>query len=404
MKKVSKIISMILVVASVFSIFSINASAVATPLDAGNTKASATTIPKFGTEYVSELSVAGEEDWFKFTTLSDDAYYTIALDNYNIAESTTNGSYKYSLNLYIYDTYNKEIAHLYRSTTNTNIKLEKNTTYYIKVAMGSSMTGSTGNYDVFIDYKLDPVSNIKEEATSININNTYKYSLDGTSDVDWFKFTTFSEDADYTIALDNYNIAESSTNGSYKASLNLYIYDTYDKEITHLYRNTTNTNIQLEKNTTYYIKVAMGAEMKHSTGNYGFSVTCDSVKSLSNITITSMPNKTVYEIGDTFDKTGLVVTAHYSDGTSAKVTSYMVSGFDSSSEGTKTITVGYAEEGVLKTATFNVTVKAEVADDTVECGCGCHKSGISKFFFNLILFFQMLFGSNQICDCGVAHY
>ena len=46
----------------------------------------------------------------------------------------------------------------------------------------------------------------------------------------------------------------------------------------------------------------------------------------------------------------------------------------------------------------------ELLDPSVECECNCHKSGISKFFFNLILFFQKLFGSNQVCDCGAFHY
>lgn len=46
----------------------------------------------------------------------------------------------------------------------------------------------------------------------------------------------------------------------------------------------------------------------------------------------------------------------------------------------------------------------ELLDPTVECNCNCHKSGITKFFFNFILFFQKLFGSNRECACGVAHY
>ena len=46
----------------------------------------------------------------------------------------------------------------------------------------------------------------------------------------------------------------------------------------------------------------------------------------------------------------------------------------------------------------------ELLGPTVECECNCHKSGISKIFFNFILFFQRIFGSNKVCDCGVAHY
>ena len=46
----------------------------------------------------------------------------------------------------------------------------------------------------------------------------------------------------------------------------------------------------------------------------------------------------------------------------------------------------------------------ELLDPTVECSCNCHKSGITKFFFDFILFFQKLFGLNKDCACGVAHY
>lgn len=43
-------------------------------------------------------------------------------------------------------------------------------------------------------------------------------------------------------------------------------------------------------------------------------------------------------------------------------------------------------------------------DPTIDCECNCHKSGISKFFFNFILFFQRLFGMNKECVCGIVHY
>ena len=46
----------------------------------------------------------------------------------------------------------------------------------------------------------------------------------------------------------------------------------------------------------------------------------------------------------------------------------------------------------------------EIIEQIVECECDCHKSGITKFFFNFILFFQRLFGLNKDCECGVAHY
>lgn len=38
------------------------------------------------------------------------------------------------------------------------------------------------------------------------------------------------------------------------------------------------------------------------------------------------------------------------------------------------------------------------------CSCNCHKTGISKFFFSIALFFQKLFGNNKDCACGRNHY
>ena len=76
----------------------------------------------------------------------------------------------------------------------------------------------------------------------------------------------------------------------------------------------------------------------------------------------SGPTKTQYEIGDELDLTGLVVTAHYSDGSEAAVEDYEVSGFDSSTAGEKTITVTYQD----KTTTFTVNVKEAAPVVTLE--------------------------------------
>ena len=46
----------------------------------------------------------------------------------------------------------------------------------------------------------------------------------------------------------------------------------------------------------------------------------------------------------------------------------------------------------------------ELLDPSVECDHGCHKDGISGFFWRIINIFNMLFGLNKTCDCGVAHY
>jgi len=85
-------------------------------------------------------------------------------------------------------------------------------------------------------------------------------------------------------------------------------------------------------------------------------------KTITGISVTTQPTKTVYNIGETLSTAGMVVTATYSDETTAAVTTYTTSGFDSATAGEKTITVSY--EG--KTATFTVTVQnASVVNNPV---------------------------------------
>ena len=80
------------------------------------------------------------------------------------------------------------------------------------------------------------------------------------------------------------------------------------------------------------------------------------VVTLESITI-SGPTKTEYKIGEELDLTGLVVIAHYSDGSYQEVTDYEVSGFDSAAAGEKTVTVTYQGE----TVSFKITVKEDTA-------------------------------------------
>ena len=82
-------------------------------------------------------------------------------------------------------------------------------------------------------------------------------------------------------------------------------------------------------------------------------------KELDTIEITNAPNKTTYKLGESFDAAGLKVKAIYTDKTSKEVTNYKVSGFDSSSSGTKELTITYKEGNVSRSATFNVTISTE---------------------------------------------
>lgn len=76
--------------------------------------------------------------------------------------------------------------------------------------------------------------------------------------------------------------------------------------------------------------------------------------------ISATKTKMSYTTEETFSTDDVVVTAHYSDNTTANVTSSATIGtVDISTAGTKTLNISYTEGGVTKTATLSITVTAE---------------------------------------------
>ena len=43
-------------------------------------------------------------------------------------------------------------------------------------------------------------------------------------------------------------------------------------------------------------------------------------------------------------------------------------------------------------------------DKAANCECNCHKSGFMSIIWKVLRFFYKLFGTNKVCNCGVAHY
>ena len=87
--------------------------------------------------------------------------------------------------------------------------------------------------------------------------------------------------------------------------------------------------------------------------------------------------KAVFKCGDMFITGGLVVTAEYSDGTTAIVEDYDIScpGFNTNQAGTYTVICSYTENGVTKTAEYEISVVKELSAISVsgykaqfECG------------------------------------
>ncbi len=126
--------------------------------------------------------------------------------------------------------------------------------------------------------------------------------------------------------------------------------------------------------------------------------------------------KVSYYVGQTLDVSGGVFIAYYEDGSSVPVnmTEDMVTGFDSTTAGTKTLTVTYSGQ----TATFNVTVAhththnyaAEWSSDNTshwhECDCG-DKTDIGSHVSNGgIVTVQPTYNSTGLrtCSCSVCGY
>ena len=84
-------------------------------------------------------------------------------------------------------------------------------------------------------------------------------------------------------------------------------------------------------------------------GDYTLTV---SAVELVSIAVTADPNKTDYEYGDSFDNTGMEVTAYYNDGNSATVADYVVGADIIKIIGEVTITVEYG--GMSAVTTINV--------------------------------------------------
>ncbi|MBR0413457.1 MAG: bacterial Ig-like domain-containing protein [Clostridia bacterium] len=84
------------------------------------------------------------------------------------------------------------------------------------------------------------------------------------------------------------------------------------------------------------------------------------------VEITSPAEQTEYYTGDFFNDSGLQLTAVFTDGTRQNVTDYMIiSGYDMSTPGVQSVNVSYTYEGVTRSATYDILVKALVLTNLI---------------------------------------
>ena len=83
-------------------------------------------------------------------------------------------------------------------------------------------------------------------------------------------------------------------------------------------------------------------------------------KELASIEVTKKPDKLLYEYGDLFDPTGIVITAHYTDGTSAPVNDYFWDWTGSLFYDITSIRISYTEGEITSNVDLAITVNPEL--------------------------------------------
>ena len=126
------------------------------------------------------------------------------------------------------------------------------------------------------------------------------------------------------------------------------------------YTTTPVNGLVLSNAGTTIVQVSYAENGVTMTANFNVNVTVNAV-TLTDISVTNVPTKTTYFVGEALNLNGLVISANYSNGSSNTVTGYTTNpanGIVLSSVGFITVQVSYTEGGVVRTTTFNVTVNA----------------------------------------------
>ena len=85
------------------------------------------------------------------------------------------------------------------------------------------------------------------------------------------------------------------------------------------------------------------------------------VRQLSGISVATAPTKTAYYIGETFDASGMAIKATMSDGSTKAVTGWTYSPTGALTATDTAVTISYTENGVTKTTTQAITIRALVS-------------------------------------------
>ena len=281
---------------------------------------------------------------------------------YTITESTTSSQGSradYGMTVYSAAT-GEELAH-FGASRDTGRGLMANTGmggyYQVSSLAGDYIADGTGSFS-------DASSGIGQNFRIFWDGDLYDESLDGTSVSSWngmWMQQIFNADGCTSINGTKNNPAlQADLFGDWREEL---VYPTYDNSALRVYTTTDVTEYKLPTlmhDPVYRSGVAAEQTAYNQPPHIGFYLAEDTFKpDVESIEITNQPDKLEYKVGETFDSTGMVVTAHYVDGTDEIVNGYTVSGFDPNADGEQTVTVTFGG----KTAELVVTVDSGFTAD-----------------------------------------
>ena len=124
------------------------------------------------------------------------------------------------------------------------------------------------------------------------------------------------------------------------------IYPTSDGTALRVFSTTDTTDYKIKtlmQDPVYRSGVAAEQTAYNQPPHVGFYMGKEvfETRTLTSIAVTTQPTKTSYVPGESFDRTGMVVKANYSDGTSEEINTYTVSEIDKDKIGEQTLTVSY---------------------------------------------------------------
>ena len=255
MSKMLKRLTIILFSALLLSMTASSVPADKVTLAGGASKARAAAMGSYAASktYVCSVKSTRNAYWYKFTTKSYRAFYTLTVKNNNI-----NGwMYFYLLDpseetVWDYSVHNNQ-------SRSVNLKLKSNKTYYIRVSNNNKYAG-------YVQFNLasrrDRISDVKGTAASFKAGKTYNGTIDGNYDQDWYVVTP-TVTSYYTLTAKNLNI---------NAWTRFRLLDQYGEQLLNASEHSNQeysatTGIKLKKGKKYYIVASVETSV---VGNFRF--------------------------------------------------------------------------------------------------------------------------------------